>query len=205
MQYPDWFNRRLTERYLRRKGVEWSGELPVMDMRKPPQFLRFGSGRIKLGSGVRIFTHLGIPKLHVGHGSVITIGDRSVINGAFQLHAESEGGITIEPHVLIAPRVIIMDSNMHPISEGETWSPRPILLKRNCWLCDDCKIMPGVEVGEHSVVGAGSKVTDSVPLRTVVDGNPARIVRQVVCRDDWVRETDPIWIGSHGRDWFQKR
>jgi len=53
----------------------------------------------------------------------------------------------------------------------------PIRVERNVWIGFDACILPGVTIGEGSVVGAKSVVTESVPPFTVVAGNPARVIR----------------------------
>jgi acetyltransferase-like isoleucine patch superfamily enzyme len=54
-----------------------------------------------------------------------------------------------------------------------------IVLKRNCWIGANSVILPGVTVGENSVVAAGSVVTKDVPADTVVAGVPARVIKKV--------------------------
>jgi acetyltransferase-like isoleucine patch superfamily enzyme len=58
---------------------------------------------------------------------------------------------------------------------------------RNCFVGGRSLILPGVEIGDNSVVGAGSVVTKSVPPRSVVAGNPAKILRR------------NIQVGAYGR------
>ncbi|WP_366416264.1 hypothetical protein [Novosphingobium sp. 32-60-15] len=48
-------------------------------------------------------------------------------------------------------------------------------------------MLPGVSIGDHSVVGAGAVVTKSFPSRSIIAGNPACLVGQVKCEDDWIR------------------
>jgi acetyltransferase-like isoleucine patch superfamily enzyme len=57
----------------------------------------------------------------------------------------------------------------------------------NCFIGGRSLILPGVEIGDNSVVGAGSVVTRNVPPRSVVAGNPARILRK------------DIEVGPYGR------
>lgn len=58
---------------------------------------------------------------------------------------------------------------------------------RNCFVGGHSLVLPGVEIGDNSVVGAGSVVTKSVPPRTLVAGNPARVIRS------------DIEVGPYGR------
>ncbi|MGH1424013.1 MAG: acyltransferase [Pseudooceanicola sp.] len=58
---------------------------------------------------------------------------------------------------------------------------------KNCFIGGRSMILPGVEIGDNCVVGAGSVVTKSIPPRTLVAGNPARILRE------------NIEVGSYGR------
>jgi acetyltransferase-like isoleucine patch superfamily enzyme len=58
---------------------------------------------------------------------------------------------------------------------------------RNCFVGGRSLILPGVEIGDNCVIGAGSVVTKSVPPRCVVAGNPARILRE------------NIEVGEYGR------
>ncbi len=52
-------------------------------------------------------------------------------------------------------------------------------MKRNCWIGANSVILPGVTIGENSVVAAGSVVTKDVPADTVVAGVPARVIKNV--------------------------
>ncbi len=55
----------------------------------------------------------------------------------------------------------------------------PITIGDNCWLGGDVKILPGVTIGEGSVIGAGSVVTKDVPPHVVAAGNPCRVLRSL--------------------------
>ncbi len=186
MKLSKGLNRLLTVLYLRRKRVEWSGEVPDIDMRRPPKFDLTGSGRLVLGSGVKIFTRLGHSLFQVSDGAVITIGDRAVLNSVHWIHAEKE--ITIGPHALVGPGVSIIDSDMHPKWPGDNRAPQPVGLGWNCWIGMGSSILPGIEIGDHSIVGASSVVTKSISPKTMVAGNPARILRSFECPDNWIRE-----------------
>lgn len=56
---------------------------------------------------------------------------------------------------------------------------QPVILKRGCWIGANVTILPGVTIGENSVVGANSLVTKSVPPFHVAVGNPARVIKKI--------------------------
>jgi len=56
---------------------------------------------------------------------------------------------------------------------------KPIRIGRNVWIGFDCVVLPGVTIGDGSIVGARSVVTQDVPPFTVVAGNPARVIRKI--------------------------
>lgn len=56
---------------------------------------------------------------------------------------------------------------------------RLYILKKGCWLGANVIVLPGVTIGENSVVGAGSLVTKSIPARGLAAGNSARIIRNI--------------------------
>ncbi len=123
--------------------------------------------------------------------SKIEIGANVVIRPNSFLFAdptEGGGGILIEDNVLIGSGVHLYANNhefkstKHPIiTQGY---PRPrledsIVIRSGSWIGANTIVLPGVIVGENSVVGAGSILTKTVPPRVVVAGNPARIIRHL--------------------------
>ena len=120
--------------------------------------------------------------------SKISLGDRVVIRPGCMFFADprDEGaGICIENDVMLGSAVQIYvanhsfeNPNLPIIDQGHDAS-QPVLLKSGCWIGAGVIILPGVTIGENSVVGAGSVVTKDVPPATVVAGNPARIIRNI--------------------------
>ncbi|WP_266364653.1 sugar O-acetyltransferase [Tellurirhabdus rosea] len=88
------------------------------------------------------------------------------------------GGITVEDDVLIGPKVSLITEN-HPLdpADRKTLLLKPIVIRRNAWIGAGATILPGVTVGENSVVAAGAVVNRDVPPNTVVAGVPAKVVR----------------------------
>jgi acetyltransferase-like isoleucine patch superfamily enzyme len=55
----------------------------------------------------------------------------------------------------------------------------PVVLRNDCWIGACVTILPGVTIGSHAVVGAGSVVTKDVPEKTIAAGAPARVIRSI--------------------------
>lgn len=111
----------------------------------------------------------------------VTIGADCAINhDVFIL-----GGCKIEigDGVVLSARVMLIDAGLDPTSFSEPserrYENRPISIGRGAWIGAGAIILPGVTIGERSVVGAGSVVTHDVPALSVVAGNPARLIRKI--------------------------
>lgn len=115
---------------------------------------------------------------HTNIGINILLGKRVFINHACSFL--DLGGITIEDDVMIGPRVNISSEN-HPVDipTRKTMVPGQVIIKRNAWIGAGATILPGVTVGENSVVAAGAVVNKDVPDNTVVGGVPARILKEL--------------------------
>ena len=94
------------------------------------------------------------------------------------LLAMARGGITIEDDVRIAANVQLISNNHDPY-DLPVLLCKPVHIKASAWIGAGATILPGVCVGRHAVVGAGSVVTKDVPDYAVVVGNPARVVKML--------------------------
>jgi acetyltransferase-like isoleucine patch superfamily enzyme len=89
--------------------------------------------------------------------------------------------IEIEDNVEIGPGVIItaIDSSYNAVSKETPILYGKVKIKRNAYIGAGAIILPGVTIGEYSIVAAGAVVTKDVPPRTVVAGVPARVIKSV--------------------------
>ena len=119
-----------------------------------------------------------IPAFYSDFGENINIGKNVFVNHACTFM--DRGGITLEDNVLIGPKVNLITTN-HPLkpSERRATISHPIVIKRNAWIGAAATIMPGVTIGENSVVAAGAVVTRDVPPNTIVGGVPAKIIKKL--------------------------
>ena len=118
------------------------------------------------------------PPLRCDYGYQIHIGARSFINyGAVFLDVAT---IAIGEDVQVGPNAQFLTAT-HPVEAAARrakWeSAKPITIGDNVWLGGGVIILPGVNIGENTVVGAGAVVTKDLPANVVAVGNPARVIR----------------------------
>ncbi|MHC5267896.1 sugar O-acetyltransferase [Enterococcus sp. LJL98] len=114
------------------------------------------------------------------YGSNISVGDNFFLNVNCRLM--DSGKITIGHNVMIAPNVsLITEEHAMDVKqrlEGLEYT-RPITIQDNVWLATGVLVLPGVTIGENSVIGAGSVVTKDIPANCLAVGNPCRVVKPI--------------------------
>ncbi len=110
----------------------------------------------------------------------VTIGKRCKI----QSHSFLCEGVTIEDGVQIGHGVMFTNDRLpRAVNEDgsfknpDDWVLEKTLVKAGAAIGSNATILPGLTIGEWSLVGAGAVVTKDVPARTIVAGNPATIIR----------------------------
>ena len=125
------------------------------------------------------------PPLHANWaGKNVRFGDFVYAN--FNLTLVDDTWITVGNHVMIGPNVSICTAG-HPVnpdlrSKGIQFNA-PVTIEDNVWIGASCTILPGVTIGENSVIGAGSVVTKDIPANVVAVGTPCRVLRPIGERD----------------------
>jgi maltose O-acetyltransferase len=118
------------------------------------------------------------PPLYIDYGTNITIGARCFAN--YGLTALDVAPITIGDDVLFGPHVQLLTPT-HPLEPGprrDKWeAAKPITIEDNVWLGGGVIVLPGVTIGENTVVGSGAVVTKDLPANVVAVGNPAKAIR----------------------------
>lgn len=122
------------------------------------------------------------------HTKKLIIGENVVVGDYIQIEANSS--VTIGKNVLIASRVFISDTSHGNYSESAngpfdlTVPPnerdlfyKPVVIGDNVWVGENVCILPGVEIGNNCVIGAGSIVTKSFPNGCIIAGNPAKVIK----------------------------
>ena len=118
------------------------------------------------------------PPFNADYGQNIKIGKNVFINSGCCF--QDQGGIEIGDNTLIGQQVIMATVN-HDLSPGKRANmfTAPIKIGNCVWIGAHATILPGVTVGDNSIIGAGAVVTKDVPKNAVVTGVPARIIKEI--------------------------
>jgi len=125
------------------------------------------------------------PPLHANWaGHHVHFGKNVYAN--FNLTLVDDTHIYVGDNTLIGPNVTIATAG-HPIDpdlrkKGYQYNA-PVRIGKNCWIGAGVLILPGVNVGNNTVIGAGSVVTKDIPSNVVAFGNPCRVYREINERD----------------------
>lgn len=132
-----------------------------------------------------------VSPFYADFGDNCFIGDFTFINrGAYLMDCAP---VTIGTHCFIGPNCG-MYTAIHPLLARERnkglEKAEPITIGDNVWIGGNVTILPGVTIGECSVIGAGSVVTKDIPARVIAFGNPCRVSREITEQDSILRETE---------------
>jgi UDP-2-acetamido-3-amino-2,3-dideoxy-glucuronate N-acetyltransferase len=147
---------------------------------------------VKLGTGVKIYDFVNLYGCEIGDESKIgtfveiqrgaRVGKRVKISS----HTFICEGVEIEDNVFVGHGVTFINdrlpraTNVDGSIQGDAdWTMVPTVVRRGATIGSGATILCGVEIGADAIVGAGSVVTRSVPPRTIVAGNPARVLRGI--------------------------
>jgi acetyltransferase-like isoleucine patch superfamily enzyme len=130
----------------------------------------------------------------VGPRGLVTLGDFALVALALVVCDEA---IEIGDYAMLSWNVVVMDTYRVPLDPGERRrslmraarhehpyidmeaGTRPVRIGRYAWVGFEACVLPGVTIGEGSIVGARSVVAEDVPPYSLVAGNPARFIRRL--------------------------
>ncbi len=99
---------------------------------------------------------------------------------SFGIYYQALGKISIGRGTFIGPNVGLITSNHDPSNPDKHLEPKAIVLGKKCWIGMNSVILPGVILGDNTVVGAGSVVTHSFEGgNVVIAGSPAKLIRHL--------------------------
>lgn len=149
------------------KGLRITGKLSVK-----------GSGYFYLGNNVTI--GMKVTPWTYDKNAVITIADNVYLNGT---RFACKKSISIDSDCIIG-ECRIMDTSFHSIEinrhDTDAYvKTEAVHISKNVWIAPDAVILPGITIGENSVVGICSVVTKDIPEDSLVAGNPAQLVKKL--------------------------
>ena len=114
-----------------------------------------------------------------GTGKGICLGD----NSSLGINCKVRGPLVIGKDVMMGPNCIIITSNhcssdtsVHMFEQGYD-EPKQVTINDDCWIGTNVVILPGVTIGQGSIIGAGAVVTKDVPPYSIVGGVPAKVIK----------------------------
>jgi acetyltransferase-like isoleucine patch superfamily enzyme len=147
---------------------------------------------VKLGKDVKLSTFINLYGCEIGDETKVgafveiqknaTVGRRCKISS----HTFICEGVTIEDNVFIGHGVMFVN-DMYPratatggaLQTEQDWKVEKTLVKQGASIGTGVTVLANVTIGEEAIVGAGAVVTRDVPPRTIVAGNPARVLRSI--------------------------
>jgi acetyltransferase-like isoleucine patch superfamily enzyme len=147
---------------------------------------------VKLGKDVKLSTFINLYGCEIGDETKIgafveiqknaTVGRRCKISS----HTFICEGVTIEDNVFIGHGVMFVN-DMYPratatggaLQTEQDWKVEKTLVKKGASIGTGVTVLANITIGEEAIVGAGAVVTRDVPPRTIVAGNPARVLRSI--------------------------
>lgn len=110
----------------------------------------------------------------------------------FNLTMVDDTHIYVGDYTMFGPNVTVATAG-HPIlpelRQQAYQYNIPVHIGKNCWLGAGVLVLPGIKIGDNSVIGAGSVVTKDIPPNVVAVGNPCKVIRE---------------IGEHDREFYYK-
>jgi len=120
------------------------------------------------------------PKCFIWSEDCLEVGNDVCIHAFTYIFAV--GGVKIGNGAMISSNCSIT-SITHPIESAKRFAEeeitKPVIIGKNTWLGMGVVLLPGITIGDDSIVGAGSVVTKDVPPKSIVVGNPAKVLRKI--------------------------
>lgn len=140
-----------------------AGRLPIYAVRHA--YLRHVLG-YRIGKGAAV--HMGC----FFTGRDISIHDRAVVNR--NCYLDGRGGLSIGADASVSPECYLISLTHDPSDPGFGAIAAPLKIGNRVWLGARVMVLPGLQIGEGAIVGAGSVVTRDIPPFSISAGNPAR-------------------------------
>lgn len=113
--------------------------------------------------------------MRAGNQGYIHIGDRAALNSYTKLFGH--GGIEIGEEAQMGPGSLITTTDHDYHDENLETEFKKVTIGRRVWMGANVTVLPGVTIGEYSVIGAGAVVNRDIPPRSIAVGVPAKVIK----------------------------
>jgi len=142
-------------------------------------------GTVRIGDKFMVEGMAAGVTIKVARDAVLSMGNGCYMNTGSSIEVYNE--VRIGDHALIAPFASIVDDDRHEVEPGSSRTKGPIIVGNNVWLGRNVAVLPGITIGDGSVIGANSVVSRDIPPNCFAAGAPARVIRKLEIPEGWVR------------------
>ena len=169
---------------LQREQVQWLDRLFAYNQLRPSEQEKKDALLKEMFAEIGEECYIEIPFHANWGGRFVHFGSHIYAN--FNLTLVDDTHIYVGDYTKFGPNVVLTTAG-HPVlpelRKQAYQFNAPIRIGRNCWLGAGVSVMPGVTIGDNTVVGAGSVVTKDLPPNVVAVGNPCKVLREIGDRD----------------------
>lgn len=127
---------------------------------------------VEIGADTWLRTELAPIHLAAFAQARLVIGPQSWLNGC---HLSAKQAVTLGRRAWVGPGCRVLDADQHDLDAEHPERRAPVTIGDHVWVTSDVTVLRGVRIGEHSVIGARSLVTEDVPPHSLAFGQPARL------------------------------
>lgn len=145
----------------------------LFNLHRIPFIHKFVSKKLKCRLGIPLSTainqgfYCSAPNIEVGEHT-----------GLGNLYIRAVGKVKIGHHCSFSYNNMIL-TGTHDYADFSTVIAKPVTIGDNVWVTSNVTILPGVNIGSNTVIGAGSVVTKDIPSGVFAAGNPCRVIRKI--------------------------
>ena len=142
-------------------------------------------GKIIIGNNFHVNSLQFKTEIYCGKNAKLKIGNNVFINRGVSI--SSVFSVEIGDNCLIADMVSIQDSNWHEVEENQGIKVKKVIIGKNVWIGKNVIILPGVNIGDHCVIAAGSIITKNIPAKSKVYQELNTSIKKINCSDEYIR------------------
>jgi len=134
------------------------------------RFLLEANAEVTIGEGSWLRTELGPVVVVAFEGARLELGPECFLNAC---HLSAKQSLRLGRRAWVGPGSRVFDSDQHDFDTTRPERSEPVVIDDHAWVGSDVTVLRGVTIGAHSIIGARSLVTRSIPAHTLAFGTPA--------------------------------